>query len=226
MGDQSRAKSAEPSRRRWLLTGAGLVIAFMPLYANRSLAALGIEAEFFRGPPSVLLWNWLAVGLLVLFILMIERQGVPSIGLRWPTAADLGWAIVFFVLATVAFTTLTSLFPSPPSDGMALLLGLPLPILIGLIVTTAVTEEVLYRGYPIERLRALTGHLWLGTIVSLAIFMAPHLVFFGPPWLLYQSLNVALIYALYLWRRNLPACMLLHGLGNAMILFPALGIDS
>lgn len=223
MGNQSSAKSAEPVGCRWLPTGAGLVIAFLPLYANRLLAALGIEAAFFRGPPSVLLWNWLVVGLLVLFILKIERHGVRSIGLRRPTAVDLGWAVVFFALATVTSTTLTSLFPPPPSEDIALLLGLPLPVLIGLIVTTAVTEEVLYRGYPIERLRALTGHVWLGTTVSLVLFVAPHLAFFGPHWLLYQGMNVALLYLLYLWRRNLPACMLMHGLGNAMILFPALG---
>lgn len=104
------------------------------------------------------------------------------------------------------------------------MLTLPLPVLVALIATTAVTEEVLYRGYAIERLRALTGRLWLGAAVSLALFVAPHLVFFGPYWLLYQGVNVALIYALYLWRRNLHACMLLHGLGNAMILFPAMNI--
>jgi membrane protease YdiL (CAAX protease family) len=29
---------------------------------------------------------------------------------------------------------------------------------------------------------------------------------------------------LYLWRRNLWTCMLMHFLGNAMILVPALGL--
>ncbi|ROU04102.1 CPBP family intramembrane glutamic endopeptidase [Histidinibacterium lentulum] len=208
--------------RRGLRTLVGLGIAFLPIYANRIVAVTGIEADFFRGPPSVLLWNWLAVALILLFIVTVERLGPKSIGLRRPSAADLGWAVGFFALATGLSSILTSLVPPAPSGGMDLLLALPLPVLIALIVTTAVTEEVLYRGYPIERLASLTGSLRLATAVSLTLFVAPHLLFFGPHWLLYQGLNVALIYALYLWRRNLPACMLLHGLGNAMILVPVL----
>jgi len=200
------------------------LIAWSPLFSNRLVHLTGRESAFFAGPQSVLLWNWLAVGALLVFVLMIERRGMDSFGLRWPSAADLGWAVAFFAVATAASSVLASLFPPPASDGMERLLGLPLPVLIGLIVTTAVTEEVLYRGYPIERLCALTGHAWLATAISLVLFVAPHLAFFGPHWLLSQGVNVVLIYALYLWRRNLPACMLLHGLGNAMILFPALGL--
>ena len=205
------------------MTVIGLAIAFLPLYANRIVAAAGIEADFFRGPPSVLLWNWLAVALILLFILRVERLGLGSIGLRRASAADLGWAVGFFALSTGTSSIVTSLFPWPPSDNMDLLLALPLSILLALIATTAVTEEVLFRGYPIERLAALTGSFWLATAVSLTLFIAPHLTFFGPHWLFGQGINVALTYVLYLWRRNLPACMLLHGLGNAMVLFPASG---
>ena len=77
------------------------------------------------------------------------------------------------------------------------------------------------KTYPIERITDLTGRRWLGVAVSAAVFVAPHVVFFSPEWLLYQGGAGALAtYALYLWRRNLPACMLLHLLINAPILIP------
>lgn len=51
-----------------------------------------------------------------------------------------------------------------------------------------------------------------------------HLTFFGPSWLLYHASGTVMIYALYLRRRNLPACMLLHFLVNLPILLPASGL--
>ena len=101
---------------------------------------------------------------------------------------------------------------------------MPLPVLVALILTTATTEEILYKGYPIERLRELTGRVWPGVAVSFGVFVLPHLTFFGPQWLLYNGVNAVLNYALYLWRRNLWACMTMHLIGNALILIPASGI--
>ena len=105
-----------------------------------------------------------------------------------------------------------------------MVLAMPLPALIALIITTAVTEEILFRGYPVERLGRLTGSIWLGAALSLGLFVLPHLSFFGPQWLLYQGAAVVMAYVLYVWRRNLFACMLMHFLGNAMLLIPALGL--
>lgn len=88
-------------RRRTVLTFIGLTIAFLPLYANRIVAVAGVDAEFFGGPPSVLLWNWLAVGLLTVFILRFERYSLASVGLLRPKPGDLNWALWFFAIATV-----------------------------------------------------------------------------------------------------------------------------
>jgi membrane protease YdiL (CAAX protease family) len=99
-----------------------------------------------------------------------------------------------------------------------------LPVIIAIILTAAVTEEILFRGYPIERLRELTGKAWIAVLASFIIFIIPHISFFGLEWLLYHGIGTVLIYVLYVWRKNLLACMLLHFLGNAPILIPALGL--
>jgi hypothetical protein len=86
----------------------------------------------------------------------------------------------------------------------------------------AVFEEILYRGYPLERLSELTGRRWVAVALTLPLFVAPHLAFFGPEWLLYQGSGTAMLYILFLWRRNLVANMLLHLCVNLPILIPTI----
>jgi membrane protease YdiL (CAAX protease family) len=99
-----------------------------------------------------------------------------------------------------------------------------LPVVIGIILTAAITEEILFRGYPIERIKELTGKAWLATAISFIIFVIPHVKFFGITWLLYHGIGTIMIYVLYLWRKNLYACMILHLLVNLPILLPAMGL--
>lgn len=209
-------------RKSWLAMISGLAIAYSPHYINPLLRNAGVDWSFIQGPPSVLLWNWLAVGALGILILMVERQDFASIGLRRPTWRDLQWGAIFWGVSSLASTALQVAFPPPPSDGMAAILALPIPLLIAIILTTSITEEILFRGYPIERLRVLTGHLWVGVAISMALFALPHLLFFGPQWLLYQGVGLILFYILYVWRRSLAACMVMHLLGNSLLLIPAL----
>ncbi|WP_407067189.1 CPBP family intramembrane glutamic endopeptidase [Haloarcula regularis] len=43
-----------------------------------------------------------------------------------------------------------------------------------IVVTAVVTEEILWRGYPIERLTEVTGNVWIGAVVSGTVFLAVH----------------------------------------------------
>lgn len=40
----------------------------------------------------------------------------------------------------------------------------------------------------------------------------------------YDGANVVLLYVLYVWRRNLVVCMVMHLIGNSLLLVPALGL--
>jgi membrane protease YdiL (CAAX protease family) len=174
----------------------------------------------------VLLWNWLAVGMLLLFVTKVEGQGLRSIGLTRPSRDDLRWAVYFWAISTMVSGLLNVVLPPDPNEGLATVVGLPLPVLMALIVTTSTTEEILFRGYPIERISELTGSTGLAVAISMGLFVLPHIRFFGPVWLLYHGVGLVLFYVLYLWRRNLWACMLMHLLGNALLLLPATGIVS
>lgn len=68
----------------------------------------------------------------------------------------------------------------------------------------------------------MTGRRWIAVALTLPFFVVPHLVFFGPTWLLYHASGTAAIYVLYPWRRNLVACMMLRAGANLPILIPTI----
>ena len=51
----------------------------------------------------------------------------------------------------------------------------PAWLLLVIVLTASVTEELLFRAYPIEHLARLTGKRWPGALLSLAAFVAIHL---------------------------------------------------
>ncbi|MCH8552222.1 MAG: CPBP family intramembrane metalloprotease [Natronospirillum sp.] len=212
-------------RLPWWVILLGLAIAYSPNYLNRIARWLGAEWHWMGGPQSVLVWNWAVMLVLLLFILVVERRGLSSIGLRKPTGKDIQWAMIFWGVSVGVSGVVHTWFPAPELDGLEVILAFSIPVLLLIILTTSVTEEVFYRGYSIERIRELTGSLSLAVLISFVLFLLPHIAFFGPHWLLSQGLSVVLLYVLYVWRRNLWACMLMHLLGNMMILFPALGLE-
>ncbi len=78
------------------------------------------------------------------------------------------------------------------------------------LLANGIAEEVGFRGYAIERIEELTGSKMLGASVPFIFNVLVH----APVWGLYGMLTKApillLLVALYLWRRNLPACVLAH----------------
>ncbi len=201
------------------LTMLGLVIAYSPNYVNIALRWAGVNLGL-QGPPSVLIWNWVAVALLLAFIARVEKRGFESISLTKPHWKDVLWGIAFWVISTATSIVLNIIAPPAQNKGLDTITNLPLPVLIALILTTGITEEILFRGYPIKRLQELTGRGWLAVLISFSIFVLPHIRFFGPEWLLYNGTGVVLLYVLYVWRRNLWPCMIMHILGNALLLVP------
>lgn len=202
-----------------LLVACGLAIAFSPTWVPEAWRPdVGID-----GPPASVVWNTLAVALLLAFVLLVERRPLRSIRLERPVEKDLEAAGILLGVHLGWSWLAMTLWPRyEPDDGTATLTALPVLTVVVLIVSVAVCEEVLYRGYPIEHLTELTGRTWVAVALTAPVFVAPHLVFFGPEWLLYSGSGTAVLYVLYVWRRNLPASMLLHLGVNAPILVPTL----
>jgi membrane protease YdiL (CAAX protease family) len=209
--------------RRWGIVLIGLALAFLPTWAPPLIDAIGLTVSIgVEGPASSILWNAAAVTLLLAYVLLVERRDLASIRIVRPTGKDLEWALILFG-CHMGFTWLArTLWPPPADTGTATIAAMPVLLVLALILSAAIFEEILYRGYPLERLTELTQHRWIAVALTLPVFVAPHLVFFGPEWLLYQGSGTAVLYILFLWRRNLVANMLLHACVNLPILIPTI----
>lgn len=198
----------------------GLLIAYLPVYGGWLARAAGADLPE-AGPWRAIPLNWTVVALLLLYVFAVERRGLASLRLIRPSGKDLEWAWYVWG-ATMVYSWLIGLLrPQAGNAGIDTITAMPVLVVLALVVTTAVTEEILWRGYAVERFAALFGgRLWLGALVSAVIFAAGHVPFFGAEWLVYQAPGALALYGYYLWRRNLVGAMLLHLLGNLPILIP------
>lgn len=206
-----------------LATGTGLVVSLgLPALVAWSLGLLGIPPS----PAVAIAPLWAITLLLLLIVRVLEGESYSSIGCRTPSTTDLGWAVVGYGLGFLSIVV---------ADPLVVRLGLrsaeavasqqPVTLATPLVLLTSpITEEILFRGYAIERLETLTGRTDLAVLVSVAAFLFAHVPLWGVGGALQFLPWSILITALYVWRRNLPACMVMHFLGDltGLVLIPML----
>lgn len=221
-GTRSASSLSRPRLLASLILGAiviGLVYKGPPIDE-----IAGVHLWFgLRGPISGDPWKWIGVGLLLAIVFGVERLGLASLLIRRPSWADIEWALYIFGGAMAWAWLADMIAPQTGNAGIDVVLGLGVLGILILTVTAAVTEEIVYRGFLAERLGALFGARrwapWVGAGLSLAVFVAPHLAFFGPSWLLHQFPTALAIAVIAVVRRNLVIAMLVHLLTNLPILY-------
>jgi len=172
--------------------------------------------------------EWLVAGVVLGVVVGIERRGVDSIGIERPGWRELGLAAIGFAVGVASFALtqplVRALGLATTNTGIAAFGSLPTWFLASVVLTAAVTEEVVYRGYPIERLTELTGRLWLGASLTVLVFTAVHVPFWGVGGALQIGVWTVVVTALYVKTRNLVACMVMHIANNlfAYLLLPHL----
>ena len=191
----------------------GLVLALVvPLFG------LSRSAEHLPGIPPLLgregFW-WALIALVLLYALIVERKPLSSIGLRRPT-----WKTFAFGIGTAVFTLLavgltiqfifSALHLTQNQEALKQIAGLPLWYKVLLVTRAAVGEELLFRGYGIERIEELTGSKLLAGLVTLVLFTFGHLSYWGAAQLIVAGLAGLVLTILYLWRRDLGANIVAH----------------
>jgi membrane protease YdiL (CAAX protease family) len=220
-------RDARSLSRTRLLAGLTLgAIVIAGVYHGPAVDRLaGVDLRFgLTGPLSGDPWKWLGAALLVAVVLGVERLGPSSLLIRKPTGRDVEWVLYAFGIVMAWSWVAGRLAPQRDNEGITTIVSLGVAGVLILIITAAVTEEIVYRGFLAERLGALFGRrAWagvVGAVLSLGIFVLPHVAFFGPSWLLHQLVGSLAIAGIALIRRNLVAAMLLHLLINLPILIP------
>lgn len=207
---------APTSRKTLLLAIIGLLIAF-------GVPELGLPQRIFGdtaiGPRigREIVWIGLAA-LLIWWVTRIERKSLASIGLIRPTWRSIVWGIAGAILLLA--TLMISFAIIIPSLGLAqnmeatrAVVDVPLWLFLATPIVAGITEEIVYRGYAIERLTLLTGRRWLAAAVAGATFIASHAAW-GSAQLVPVAFATFILTGLYLWRRDLPSVMIAHAVAN------------
>lgn len=173
------------------------------------------------------LW-WGAVLVLLLYVLLAEHRPLGSIGFRAPRGPDLGWGLIFGIALFVGAGILDGVvFPALHLKidlaTYRSIIAASIAYRIALVTRAAVCEEILFRGYSIERLGEWSGSAWLAGLISLVVFTFAHLSSWGAPQLIVAAYGGALLTVLYVWRRNIWGNMLAHWIGDcSFIIVPLL----
>ena len=157
---------------------------------------------------------WALVAATLAYVVKVERRPLASIGLRRPSLRD-GLAAFAIAVATIAGLAALYLVVLPAlhldeTQQVDKLTSAPTWWLAVSVLRAGVSEEVLFRGYPIERLQEWSGSRALAAIVPLIAFTLAHVGPWGWSHLLVAAFGGAMLTVLYLWRRNLWASMLAH----------------
>jgi membrane protease YdiL (CAAX protease family) len=185
-----------------------------------------------RQDYSAILRAWIVTLAVIGIIMLWERRPLRSVGFvgihgRDALAGAGLFAIAFICVAilNVGIVAARAHSANFGPEQVKRIAQVPVWIRLAMLLTAGFCEELLFRSYPIERLRELTGNIWWGAVVSLVLFTAGHIPLYGLtlglliPFILGLALTV-----LYVWRRNLPLNATIHALFDAvgLLLVPAL----
>lgn len=170
--------------------------------------------------------KWLVVIVLCVIAFVAERREPSELGIRMPGWRDV-LAALGGVIAALIFSGAAGAIVAMPSSLTDLhkMAAVPLNLRIAVVLTAAVCEEFMYRAFGIEEIAYLTGKRWLAGLLSLILFTFSHAGLYGmSATLIVPALVGAVLTGLYLWRRNLPACILMHAImdGIFIIAIPAI----
>jgi membrane protease YdiL (CAAX protease family) len=170
-------------------------------------------------------WWSLAAAMLV-FVLAVERRSLSSIGFQRPTwrtfAFGAAAAIVCLVGLGLLLQTVFAYFHLQPNTAAYnQLASTPYVLRVAIVTRAAFCEEILMRGYGIERISELTGSRLLAGAITLAVFTYAHLAYWGWAHLMVAGSAGLVLTILYLWRRDLWSNILAHWLvDGAGLLIP------
>jgi membrane protease YdiL (CAAX protease family) len=174
-----------------------------------------------------LLLEWVMfLFLLLVWVPRVEQEDLQSIGVTRFRVKYIVQGVAAYVLAFIPIAIIGSLLSSsnlPTLQSLQeLLSAYSLPVLIALVFTGVVLEELLYRGYLIERISRIGGRDWPAFLVSFLAFTLVHWRFVGFYPMLQISVMSAALVILYARERSVWPCSIMHAINSllAYILFP------
>jgi membrane protease YdiL (CAAX protease family) len=196
------------SRAIW----AGLAISLFAMVAIRQVIVFFIPETTFASALLKESLIWVSALALIVIIRRGEYLPMRSIGLgtaRW--WKSILWGFIIATVLAVVLGALAHLTGYGHGPGSAAFEKLPLWLITAIVFRAGVVEELFYRGYAIERLQMIgLGRFW-SVAIPLAIFSLGHWSG-GAANILIAFAAGLILTGFYLWRRDLVANMIGHGL--------------
>ena len=196
------------SRATW----AGLAISLFAMVAIRQVFVFFVPETTFASALLKEALIWLNAIALIVIIRRGEHLPMRSIGLgttRWWKSVL--WGFVIAVTSAVVVGALAYATSYGHGPGSAAFEKLPLWLITAIVFRAGVVEELFYRGYAIERLQMIgLGRFW-SVAIPLVIFSLGHWSG-GAANILIAFAAGLILTGFYLWRRDLAANMIGHGL--------------
>jgi membrane protease YdiL (CAAX protease family) len=215
--------------RPYLPLAVGVCLALLPVEHAQLLVipelpgALARLAGLSPAPTyaaAAIVGSLLDATLLLVLVRYWERRRWDSVGVKMISPRDVLIAYVVWLIELRAMRLTGRMVrwhipllgdPPPPSFSLALVGD---PFNFARIATSAAAQELGTRAYIIERFRALSGSIWIAGAVSLLASVILHVPGWGLQGAVARAPIQLVLVLLYLWRRNLPLCVLVHVLVN------------
>jgi membrane protease YdiL (CAAX protease family) len=194
----------------WTWLGLALAIFGIPVItsAHRLLAADPMASTGIVIREAAIL---ALVAIILWLVTAKERLPLSSINLRWDRIGlSLGWGVLIAAICLAAAVGTILIYRSlgiAYGEGPGISRAIPVTILT--VMRAGIAEEVLYRGFAIERLQTLTGNKWIAAGVPLVLFALFHYRQ-GLAGIFIALLLGAFLTAFYLWKRDLLANIFGH----------------
>ncbi len=176
---------------------------------------------------GIALYWGLAVAVLAI-VLLWERQPLQSLWFPKPYLHSVAWGLLLVVLIDIVFVPIGQWVRRSAglpgfSAGMEQIMKFPFWYRIVAVAGGGVIEELLFRGFTVTRLIALTRRTWLAALLTLAGFSLLHLRMWGPGYVVGLLVSEAAAMAFFIWRRDLLAMIAFHTVTDAIgiLLLPA-----
>jgi membrane protease YdiL (CAAX protease family) len=157
---------------------------------------------------------WLIAAILLLLVRVGERRPYSSLGLHPISWSSVRWGLLFALISLMLFplvqTALKAMGMGLSQMNSTNLKALPTWVIVAMAVRAGVVEELLFRGFLLERLEWLSGKAWVGATMSWALFVVIHTKAWSPSHLIYVGIVGALLTGQYLWRRDLTCNIITH----------------
>jgi uncharacterized protein len=195
----------------------GVTLVLVSEFALRDVLLSGRAGDQAIGISLSAEWLVLLV-LLAFWLPRIEHEGRASIGVgtfRW---RYIWMGILVYLAIMVALSGSYYALGAFGLEGIRSLQPrirqISYPVLFGLFLTGTFLEEVFYRGYLIERVKRLTGKIWIAGLVSWAAFTLVHLGFFGLGPTIDVGIMSGVLVIVYIRTGSIWPCILVHGIND------------